>query len=44
MAVVMAACSLLGLIAYWLLARPAERRVHSQAVEVPTAIKEAMRS
>jgi len=28
MTAVMAACSLLALIAYWLLARPAERRIH----------------
>jgi DHA1 family bicyclomycin/chloramphenicol resistance-like MFS transporter len=39
MAVVMAACSLLGLAAYWLLARPAERSIHSQEVEVPAAIE-----
>ncbi len=32
MAAVMAACSLFALIAYCLLARPAERRIHSQAV------------
>jgi hypothetical protein len=35
MAVVMAASSLLALIAYCLLARPAERRIRSQAVEAP---------
>jgi type II secretory pathway component PulM len=39
MAAVMAACSLLGLVAYWLLARPAERRIHSREAEVPTAIE-----
>jgi MFS transporter, DHA1 family, multidrug resistance protein len=33
MAAVMATCSLLALIAYYSLARPAERRSHSQAVE-----------
>jgi DHA1 family bicyclomycin/chloramphenicol resistance-like MFS transporter len=44
MTAVMAACSLLGLIAYWLLARPAERRIHSQEVKVPAAIEEAMHS
>jgi type II secretory pathway component PulM len=44
MAAVMAACSLLGLIAYWLLARPAERHIHSQEVKVPAAIEEAMHS
>jgi DHA1 family bicyclomycin/chloramphenicol resistance-like MFS transporter len=32
MTAVMAACSLFALIAYWLLARPAERRIHSQAI------------
>jgi MFS transporter, DHA1 family, multidrug resistance protein len=37
MAAVMAICALLALIAYCLLARPAERRIHSQAVEAPTA-------
>jgi DHA1 family bicyclomycin/chloramphenicol resistance-like MFS transporter len=30
---VMALCSLLAFTAYWLLARPAERRLHSQAAE-----------
>jgi DHA1 family bicyclomycin/chloramphenicol resistance-like MFS transporter len=44
MAAVMAACSLLGLIAYWLLARPAERRIHPQEVKVPAVIEEAMHS
>jgi DHA1 family bicyclomycin/chloramphenicol resistance-like MFS transporter len=39
MAAVMAACSLLGLTAYWLLARPAERRIHSQQVEVLATIE-----
>jgi DHA1 family bicyclomycin/chloramphenicol resistance-like MFS transporter len=34
MTAVMAACSLLAFLSYWLLARPAERRIHSQAVEV----------
>jgi hypothetical protein len=38
MAAVMAACSLLALIAYRLLARPAERRIHSRAVAAPAAI------
>ena len=41
---VMAACSLLALIAYCLLARPAERRIHSQAVEAPAAIEDDMHS
>jgi DHA1 family bicyclomycin/chloramphenicol resistance-like MFS transporter len=41
MAAVMAACSLLALIAYCLLARPAERRIHSQAVEAPAMIEGA---
>jgi DHA1 family bicyclomycin/chloramphenicol resistance-like MFS transporter len=41
MAAVMAACSLLALIAYCLLARPAERRIHPQAVEAPAAIEGA---
>jgi MFS transporter, DHA1 family, multidrug resistance protein len=41
MAAVMAACSLLALIAYCLLARPAERRTHSQAVEAPAMIEGA---
>jgi MFS transporter, DHA1 family, multidrug resistance protein len=40
-AAVMAACSLLALIAYCLLARPAERRIHSQAVEAPAMIEGA---
>ena len=44
MTAVMAACSLLALIAYWLLARPAERRIHSQAVEAPAAIVGAAHS
>jgi DHA1 family bicyclomycin/chloramphenicol resistance-like MFS transporter len=44
MTAVMAACSQLALIAYWLLARPAERRIHSQAVEVPAAIEGATHS
>ena len=44
MAAVMAACSLLALIAYWLLARPAERRIHSQGAEVPAAIEGATHS
>ena len=34
MAAVMAACSMLALVAYWLLARPAERRIHSHEIEV----------
>jgi MFS transporter, DHA1 family, multidrug resistance protein len=44
MAAVMATCSLLALIAYCLLARPAERRIHSLAVEVPVAIGGAAHS
>jgi DHA1 family bicyclomycin/chloramphenicol resistance-like MFS transporter len=44
MAAVMAACSLLALIAYCLLARPAQRRIHSQAVEVPAMIEGAAHS
>jgi MFS transporter, DHA1 family, multidrug resistance protein len=39
MAAVMAACSLLALIAHCLLARPAERRIHSRAVRAPAAIE-----
>jgi MFS transporter, DHA1 family, multidrug resistance protein len=39
MAAVMATCSLLALIAYCLLARPAERRIHSRAVQAPAAIE-----
>jgi DHA1 family bicyclomycin/chloramphenicol resistance-like MFS transporter len=38
MAAVMAACSLLALIAYRLLARPAERHIHSRAVGAPATI------
>jgi DHA1 family bicyclomycin/chloramphenicol resistance-like MFS transporter len=38
MAAMMAACSLLALMAYFLLARPAERRIHLQAVGASTAI------
>jgi DHA1 family bicyclomycin/chloramphenicol resistance-like MFS transporter len=41
MAAVMATSSLLALIAYCLLARPAERRIHSQAVEAPAMIEGA---
>ena len=41
MATVMATSSMLALVAYWLLARPAERRVHSQALEAPAAIEGA---
>jgi DHA1 family bicyclomycin/chloramphenicol resistance-like MFS transporter len=44
MAAVMAACSLLAAIAYCLLARPAERRIHPQAVEAPAAIEGAAHS
>jgi hypothetical protein len=40
MAAVMATCSLLALITYCLLARPVERRIHSQAVEAPAAIED----
>ena len=39
MAAVMATSSLLALLAYSRLARPAERRIHSQAVEAPTMIE-----
>jgi MFS transporter, DHA1 family, multidrug resistance protein len=41
MAAVMAACSLLALIAYCLLARPAERRIHSDAGDALAAIEGA---
>jgi MFS transporter, DHA1 family, multidrug resistance protein len=41
MATVMATSSLLALIAYCLLARPAERRIHSQGVEAPAMIEGA---
>ena len=44
MAAVMATSSLLSLIAYCLLARPAERRIHSQPVESPAAIEGAAHS
>jgi MFS transporter, DHA1 family, multidrug resistance protein len=44
MAAVMATCSLLALIAYCLLARPAERRIHSQPVQAPAAIEGATHS
>jgi DHA1 family bicyclomycin/chloramphenicol resistance-like MFS transporter len=44
MAAVMATCSVLALIAYCLLARPAERRIHSHAVEAPAAIEMTMHS
>jgi MFS transporter, DHA1 family, multidrug resistance protein len=44
MAVVMAGSSLLALIAYWLLACPAERRTHSQPAEAPAAIEGAANS
>jgi MFS transporter, DHA1 family, multidrug resistance protein len=37
MAVVMTVCSLLALLAYWLLARPAERQRRSQVMELPAA-------
>jgi len=37
MATVMAACSLLALVAYCLFARPAERRIRSQGVKAPAA-------
>jgi DHA1 family bicyclomycin/chloramphenicol resistance-like MFS transporter len=39
MAGVMATSSMLALVAYWLLARPAEGRIHLQAVEAPAAIE-----
>ena len=39
MAAVMAACSLLAVMAYWLLARPAERRIHLPKMKVPAAIE-----
>jgi DHA1 family bicyclomycin/chloramphenicol resistance-like MFS transporter len=38
MAMVMASSSVLVLVAYWLLARPAERRIYSRVAQVPTAI------
>jgi DHA1 family bicyclomycin/chloramphenicol resistance-like MFS transporter len=41
MTAVMTACSLLALIAYWLLARPAERHIHSQGGEAVAAIEGA---
>jgi DHA1 family bicyclomycin/chloramphenicol resistance-like MFS transporter len=41
MAAVMATCSLLALIAYCVLARPAERRIDSRAVQAPGAIEGA---
>jgi DHA1 family bicyclomycin/chloramphenicol resistance-like MFS transporter len=41
MAAVMAACSLLALIAYCLLARPAERHIHSDAGDALAAIEGA---
>jgi DHA1 family bicyclomycin/chloramphenicol resistance-like MFS transporter len=41
MAAVMATSSLFALIAYCLLARPAERRIHSQGVEAPAMIEGA---
>ena len=44
MAAVMAACSLLALTGYVLLARPAERRLHSRAAQAPTAIADAAHS
>jgi MFS transporter, DHA1 family, multidrug resistance protein len=44
MASVMAAASLLALTAYWLLARPAERRAHSPPVGAPDAIECAANS
>ena len=44
MTAVMTACSLLAFIAYWLLARPAERRLHSQGVEAAASIEGATRS
>ena len=40
MAVVMAISSLLALIAYCLLARPAERRIYSRAAKAPVAIED----
>jgi DHA1 family bicyclomycin/chloramphenicol resistance-like MFS transporter len=40
MAAVMAACSLLALIVYCLLARPAERRIRSGAFEAPVTIED----
>jgi DHA1 family bicyclomycin/chloramphenicol resistance-like MFS transporter len=39
MAAVMATSSMLALLAYWLLARPAERSIHSLAIEAPAAIE-----
>ena len=43
-AAVMAACSLLALTGYVLLARPAERRIHSRAAQAPSAIADAAHS
>jgi DHA1 family bicyclomycin/chloramphenicol resistance-like MFS transporter len=40
MAAVVAACSLLALIAYYLLARPAERHIYSRAAKEPAAIED----
>jgi MFS transporter, DHA1 family, multidrug resistance protein len=40
MAAVMTAGSLLALVAYYLLARPAERHIHSRAVAPPAAIED----
>ncbi len=40
MAAVMAACSLIALIAYYLLARPAERRIHSRAARTLATIED----
>jgi MFS transporter, DHA1 family, multidrug resistance protein len=39
MSAMIAGSSLLALILYWLLARPAERRVHPQAVDTPATIQ-----
>jgi hypothetical protein len=45
MTAVMAVCSLLALITYWLLAHRAERRrLHSQTAAVPAATERAIRS
>ena len=43
MTAVMAVCSLLALITYWLLAHRAERRLHSQTAEVPATTEGATR-
>jgi hypothetical protein len=44
MAAMMATCSLLASIAYCLLARPGERRIHWHAVKAPAVIEMTMHS